>query len=354
LAIEYEDEIFLLEIKKREDSYLVKPDIISRPLDVNKIKKMLARLVEDAELKVLHSNIALSTSRPPLAKESNKRVEDFEYPEFTKERIAIEVGFGSGRHLLYQARQNPEILYIGIEIHTPSAQQVLKQIELQGLENIWVINYDARLLLEMMPSNSCERIFVHFPVPWDKKPHRRVISGRFLEESLRVLEVDGELELRTDSDNYYTYALEIFSAYPKISFKVEKNLDMPIKSKYEERWRAQQKDIYTISVRSESHSIESDRDYDFSFECDNNKIDGSVHLPRDPILKDGYFVHFERRYMIVGSNRAFLRCAFGSFDKPEHKYLHFSTNGLLYYPENPVRTEPNYRAHKEIGELVNG
>ena len=106
---------------------------------------------------------------------------------------------------MYQASNNPDTLFIGLEIHTPSAQQVLKQIDLQGLTNVWIVNYDARLFLEMIPSNLCEKIFVHFPVPWDKKPHRRVISKDFLLESLRVLKVDGKLELRTDSDNYFEY-----------------------------------------------------------------------------------------------------------------------------------------------------
>jgi tRNA (guanine-N7-)-methyltransferase len=206
LGVSYEEELFMLEIKPKGDALQIKPDSISRPLDVNKVKRVLALLISKLDLEVLHSNIAISASKPALAERYNKKIRDFEAPQFTHEKIAIEVGFGSGRHLLYQAQQHPDTLFIGIEIHTPSAEQVLKQIALQGLENVWVVNYDARLLLEMMPSNSCTHIYVHFPVPWDKKPHRRVISENFLKESLRVLEVEGELELRTDSDNNYLHA----------------------------------------------------------------------------------------------------------------------------------------------------
>ena len=351
LGVRYEDEAFLLEIKKKNDGYLIKPDTVSRPLDVNKIKKVLALLIVEARLEVLHSNITLSPYKPPLAKEANKKIRDFENPEFNRDKVAIEVGFGSGRHLLYQAKNNPDTLYIGIEIHTPSAQQVLKQIELQGIENIWIVNYDARLLLEMMPSNSCTSIFVHFPVPWDKKPHRRVISSRFLDESLRVLVVDGELELRTDSDRYYIYALETFSAHPKISFTVEKNFDLSVISKYEDRWRAQEKDIYTVTVRCKLVSEELKKEYDFSF---NDKVSKLVELPKEAIVKKDFFIHFERRYEIPGSESAIVKCAFGSFDKPEHKYLYFKDQKLGYYPQNPVQTEPNHRAHQHIGEIVNG
>ncbi len=352
LGVSYEEEQFMLEIKRKGESIQIKPDMISRPLDVNKIKRVLAELSEEMDLEVLHSNIALSSTKPALAEAYHKKIRDFEAPVFTHEKIAIEVGFGSGRHLLYQAQQHPDTLFIGIEIHTPSAQQVLKQIALQGLENVWVVNYDARLLLEMMPSNSCRTIYVHFPVPWDKKPHRRVISADFLRESLRVLAPEGELELRTDSDNYYHHALETFSLPPKIDFKVEKNRDLPIVSKYEDRWRAQEKDIYTLTVTAREDSPEKKRDYDFRFEAS-----GKPHmetLPDKAVVTEAYFVHFERQYRIIGSEDRMVRCSFGSFDKPEHKYLLQQGESVAYYPQKPVKTEVNHLAHQQIGALLYG
>jgi len=33
-----------------------------------------------------------------------------------------------------------------------------------------ILDYDARVFLEFLPSNSAKQIFVHFPVPWDKNP----------------------------------------------------------------------------------------------------------------------------------------------------------------------------------------
>ncbi len=352
LGASYEDELFMLEIKPKGDALQIKPDSISRPLNVNKIKGILDLLIRELKLEVLHSNIAISANKPPLAERYNKKIRDFENPQFSHDKIAIEVGFGSGRHLLYQAQQHPETLFIGIEIHTPSAEQVLKQIALQKLENIWIVNYDARLLLEMMPSNSCSHIYVHFPVPWDKKPHRRVISENFLKESLRVLEVGGELELRTDSNHYYAHALETFSLPPKIDFKVEKNRDLPIISKYEDRWRAQEKDIYTLIVTAREQSTDRNRTYDFSFVPTNNLQLES--LPTKASVAPEYFIHFERQYHIANSDNRMVRCAFGSFDKPEHKYLMQRGDTLYYYPQNPVKTEVNYLAHQQIGAHLYG
>ena len=43
--------------------------------------------------------------------------------------------------------KNPDILFIGIEIHRPSIEQVLKQVSIQGLDNLLVLDYDARLFM---------------------------------------------------------------------------------------------------------------------------------------------------------------------------------------------------------------
>lgn len=130
-----------------------------------------------------------------------KNIEFFASDFKENREIRVEIGFGSGRHLLHQAQNNPNVLFIGIEIHKPSIEQVLKQINIQNIKNIYILEYDARLFMELLPSNSVGKIFVHFPVPWDKKPHRRVISAAFVNEAKRVLMAQGTLELRTDSDN---------------------------------------------------------------------------------------------------------------------------------------------------------
>lgn len=343
---------FMIEVKHKGDAMLLKPDPISRPVDSSKIKKILALLKDKLDLKILHSNIALSTTKQKIDTNAQRDISDFINPVFTRKNIAIEIGFGSGRHLLHQAKDNPETLFIGVEIHTPSIQQVLKQISLQGLDNIWVLNYDARLLLEMIPSNLCSDIFVHFPVPWDKKEHRRVISYSFVQESLRVLRPDGQLELRTDSLNYYNYSKDVFHQASPATITIEKNEDIAVVSKYEERWLAKQKDIYTLRILSKEFSPESNRSYSFEFDR-LSQVDKLFleAMPKKPFVFEDCFVHFEGQYDICHSKEMLIRCAFGNFSKPEHKYLRIGVEGG-YYPDNPVPSSSNYSAHTKIGEMI--
>ena len=138
IGIEHGGEEFLLQLKPDENAYLLKYDKVTRPLKVNLLKEALERVSKELNMEILSSNIAIANTKSPLSSEYFKKIEDFENITYPKEKISVEVGFGSGRHLLYQAKKNPDTLFIGLEIHTPSAQQVLKQIQLQGLSLIHI------------------------------------------------------------------------------------------------------------------------------------------------------------------------------------------------------------------------
>ena len=351
LSVEHKDEEFLLQLKPDTKAYLLKYDKVTRPLKVNILKEAIGIVAKELDLEILASNIAISNTKVALSSQYFKKIDDFENIEYPKEKVSVEVGFGSGRHLIYQALKNPDTLFIGLEIHTPSAQQVLKQIELQNIENIWVVNYDARLFLEMLPSNICHQIFVHFPVPWDKKPQRRVISKSFLSESMRVLEKNGRLELRTDSNNYFWYALETFFSVPKVEVEIRKNEALEVTSKYEARWLRQEKDIYDVYVKCAVESAEKKTNIAFSFENIKYLPNLESFLPKKAFVSDEYFVHFERIFK-VSETMLFIKCAFGSFDRPEHKYILIDENGCRYFVSEPVKTKVNLLAHQKLTHIL--
>ncbi len=116
----------------------------------------------------------------------------------------IEVGFGGGEHLVYQARANPQVTLIGCEPFEEGLAKVLTAIEEQGLENIRLYGDDARELLRIMPEGSVRRAFVLFPDPWPKKKHqkRRLVSGPLFDLLARVVVQGGELRIATDIADY--------------------------------------------------------------------------------------------------------------------------------------------------------
>jgi len=353
ISVTVDDDEFFLLVKDEDNRSLLKTDKLTRPASIYNVHRALLTYADLAGLNVISSNVPENSKNIHLQEVTAlKNIEWFVSDFPTDKEIRIEVGFGSGRHLLHQAANNPDILFIGIEIHRPSIEQVLKQVSIQNLDNLLVLDYDARLFMELVPSNIVGKVYVHFPVPWDKKPHRRVISTSFIEESRRVLKVDGKLELRTDSENYYAYSYETFIAFNKTILHINKNRDIAITSKYEDRWKKMEKNIYDVTMINEEES--SVLSLEGSFEFSSSSLDEAKILALHGVTKrheDG-FIHFERAYKL--EDGVMLRLSMGSFDRPEHLYLIVKDNLTTYYPSLPLKSKSNLNAHRHLDEILNG
>ena len=142
IATNADSKDFFLLFKEGTSKNLLKSDKISRPSSTHLIKKSLLVFAKASELEMLESNVNDTDQNIHLVQDrSLKTIHDFADNFPSDKEIRIEVGFGSGRHLLHQAKENPDILYIGIEIHRPSIEQVIKQINIQNLDNILLLDY---------------------------------------------------------------------------------------------------------------------------------------------------------------------------------------------------------------------
>jgi len=125
------------------------------------------------------------------------------------DEIWLEVGFGGGEHLAWQAAQNPHVGMIGAEPFVNGVAKLLSKIDDAALENIRIHFGDARPLLEAMPDGSLTRIFVLHPDPWPKKRHfkRRMISPWFFAEAARLMRPGGQLRIASDIPDYVRWTL---------------------------------------------------------------------------------------------------------------------------------------------------
>ncbi|MFY4840836.1 tRNA (guanosine(46)-N7)-methyltransferase TrmB [Aliarcobacter butzleri] len=353
IAVKDQDKDFLLSIKPKDDDLMIKSDKVTRLSPVSLIKKALNYYVELNHSKILFSNTNNLQVKKELKNEYLKDINYFVDDFKTDKEIQIEIGFGSGRHLLHQAKSNPNIQFIGLEIHYPSIEQLLKQLEIQNITNVLVVNYDARLFMEFIESNKVGRIFVHFPVPWDKKPHRRIYSNEFVNEALRVLKIGGTLELRTDSRKYFDFCTEVLTNLPKGRITIDINKDLAVSSKYEDRWKKQGKNIYDVVLEAwnEDENINLNYDFSFDFEANFNKIINSI--PKKSMIEKNFFVHIEEIYTILEKdNSGLIKITMGNFDRPVTKYILIENKRISYYQGNPLPTSANIDAHKKLIEIL--
>ncbi|MCY4460920.1 MAG: tRNA (guanine(46)-N(7))-methyltransferase TrmB [Albidovulum sp.] len=124
--------------------------------------------------------------------------------------IWLEIGFGSGEHLLRQAELSPDIGLIGCEPYLNGVASLLGKLQSRPLGNIRIYPGDVRDILDVLPDGSIERVFLLYPDPWPKKRHRgrRIVNSEYLDPLARVMRRGAELRLATDIPNYAAHAVE--------------------------------------------------------------------------------------------------------------------------------------------------
>ncbi|MEM6496715.1 MAG: tRNA (guanosine(46)-N7)-methyltransferase TrmB [Pseudomonadota bacterium] len=132
------------------------------------------------------------------------------------ETLWLEIGFGGGEHLLWQARENPQVGIVGCEPFRDGVVRVLTAIDEGQLGNIRLHADDARPLLRRLEPDSIDRAFILFPDPWPKKRHnkRRLINTSLAELLARVMKSGAQLRIATDIDDYLKSILLTFHGHP--------------------------------------------------------------------------------------------------------------------------------------------
>lgn len=132
------------------------------------------------------------------------------------EEVWLEVGFGGGEHLAWQAQRNPQAGIIGAEYFINGVASLLTHVEEAGFENLLIYQDDATGLLEALAPNSISRAFLLFPDPWPKERHakRRFIQSDTLDLLARALKEGAEFRFASDNPLYLRWALAQLLDHP--------------------------------------------------------------------------------------------------------------------------------------------
>ena len=131
------------------------------------------------------------------------------FEDLCPEDFWLEIGFGAGEHLAWQAAQNPKIAMLGAEPFVNGVARILAHIRDAGLKNVRLWDGDARDLLERLPDGAIGRAFILHPDPWPKRRHwkRRIVNAETLEALKRVLRPGAELRVASDIPDYIDWTL---------------------------------------------------------------------------------------------------------------------------------------------------
>ena len=169
-----------------------------------------------------------------------------------KKPYYLEIGSGKGQFLVDMAKKYPDKFFIGLERNVTCCGFTAKKLVEEEIQNAKLMFINADILMDKIPDNSIEAIFLNFSDPWPKKRHhkRRLTADRYLANYYRVLKSGGRLIIKTDNVELFAFTLENLENSPfKLVSKTDDYQDydeFDSMTEYEQSFREEGTPIHRI------------------------------------------------------------------------------------------------------------
>ena len=124
--------------------------------------------------------------------------------------VHLEIGCGKGGFITALAAANTDISYVAVEKNDNCIVMAMEKAGALNISNVKFMRCDARLLSEIFAEGEIERIYLNFSDPWPKGKHekRRLTHDDFLKCYRGILKKDGDLQLKTDNQDFFEFSME--------------------------------------------------------------------------------------------------------------------------------------------------
>lgn len=128
--------------------------------------------------------------------------------------ITLELGCGKGEYTVALARKYPDRNFIGIDIKGARFWRGAKTALEEGLDNVAFMRTQIELVDLAFAKAEIEEIWITFPDPQIKykRTKHRMTNPEFLAKYKTILQKDGVVHLKTDSEFMHGYTLGLLQA----------------------------------------------------------------------------------------------------------------------------------------------
>ncbi len=143
----------------------------------------------------------------------------------------LEIGFGGGEHLAWQAERHRDVGIIGAEPYINGVAALLAAVDDRQLTNVRVEPNDVVPILERLAPRSLSRVFILFPDPWPKARHhkRRIVTPATIAMLSDLMVDTGELRLATDDMAYARWIMAVMAGCPDFRWTARRPADWRVR-----------------------------------------------------------------------------------------------------------------------------
>lgn len=134
--------------------------------------------------------------------------------------VELEVGSGNGGFLLEKAKRERATNFLAAEVCSNVILTAMERTMAAGLSNVRFLNIPAETLPCYIPPKSVRKLYLNFstPLPEKSREKQRLTSSRFLAIYKELLTDGGEIEQKTDSEEFFDYSI---ARYEEAGFTVK-------------------------------------------------------------------------------------------------------------------------------------
>ncbi|WP_196891103.1 tRNA (guanosine(46)-N7)-methyltransferase TrmB [Aureivirga marina] len=123
--------------------------------------------------------------------------------------IILELGCGKGEYTIALAKKNPNINYIGVDIKGARFWRGAKTAIEDNMNNVAFVRTQIELIDLIFAENEVSEIWITFPDPQIKykRTKHRLTNHDFLKKYNHILNEEGVVNLKTDSEFMHGYTL---------------------------------------------------------------------------------------------------------------------------------------------------
>lgn len=177
--------------------------------------------------------------------------------------IHVEFGMGKGQFISQMSYRNHEVNYIGIDMYdelvrraSDKARIAWAEEEVETPPNLKLALANIENILDVFEQGEVERIYLNFSDPWPKSKHarRRLTHPRFLDKYKEVLNRQGQIHFKTDSETLFEFSLNSFADYGLQMTNISLNLhrdglnEEHVMTEYEQKFMGKGMNIHRVEV----------------------------------------------------------------------------------------------------------
>ena len=169
-------------------------------------------------------------------------------------QCCLEIGFGNAEHLVQQAINHPNTLFIGSEVYMSGIGTLISEIKENNMKNIKIFSDDIRLLLDQETTEIFDSVQIICPDPWPKDRHhkRRLINKDFLSMIHSFIKDKGNLYISTDWKNYAESIQDLLGSTNLFKESKKIYLEKNRLTKFEKRGENEGREIYIFNYEKSS------------------------------------------------------------------------------------------------------